>query len=102
MASAPLPPSRARAGTLLAHLLFVGGLPGQTPQLKDMHGSSFFCGRLRSGSVLAAGSGLFLIFAPVLPAAIIGTNPPVQPLSLERIAALPHAQQSVWKTYLKN
>ena len=67
-----------------------------------MRGSSFFCGRPRSGGVVAAGFGLCLIFAPVLPAAIIGTNPPAQPLSLERIAALPHAQQSVWKTYLKN
>jgi PelA/Pel-15E family pectate lyase len=51
--------------------------------------------------VLAAGFGLFLVSAPVLPAAVIGTNSPVQPLTAERIAALPRSQQSAWKDYLK-
>jgi len=37
--------------------------------------------------------------APLLPAAIIGTNPPAQPLTMERIAALPAAQQPAWKEY---
>jgi PelA/Pel-15E family pectate lyase len=83
--------------------IFIGVLSRQVPQLKNMHDSSCFFGRLPSGGVWAAGFGLFLIFAPTrLPAAIIGTNPPAQPLSLERIAALPRAEQSAWKSYLKN
>jgi PelA/Pel-15E family pectate lyase len=49
----------------------------------------------------AAGFGLFLGLVPVLPAAVIGTNSPVQPLTAERIAALPRSQQSAWKDYLK-
>ena len=36
----------------------------------------------------------------LLPAAIIGTNTPAQPLTAERIASLPVAQQPVWKNYL--
>lgn len=49
--------------------------------------------------------GLFalaLADAPLLPAAIIGTNTPSQPLTAGRIATLPRAQQSAWKKYLKN
>lgn len=44
---------------------------------------------------------LLLAFVPVLPGAIIGTNLPAQSLTAERIAALPRAQYSVWKGYLK-
>jgi PelA/Pel-15E family pectate lyase len=51
--------------------------------------------------MIAAWLALLLTFAPALPAAIIGTNPPAQSLTAERIAALPHAQQSAWKDYLK-
>jgi len=34
--------------------------------------------------------------------AIIGTNPPALPLTLERIANLPANEESAWKSYLKN
>ncbi len=47
--------------------------------------------------MLALASG----FAPLLSAAIIGTNPPALPLTAERIAALPAAQQPAWKQYLE-
>jgi hypothetical protein len=42
------------------------------------------------------------IFAstPLSRAAIIGTNPPALPVTLERIATLPAAQQPAWKEYL--
>ena len=43
----------------------------------------------------------FLSCAPLLFAAVIGTNTPSLPLSSVRIATLPPAQQSVWKKYLK-
>ena len=45
---------------------------------------------------------LSFVFSTALPAAIIGTNSPAQPLTAERIAALPRAQQSAWKDYLKH
>jgi PelA/Pel-15E family pectate lyase len=51
--------------------------------------------------MIAAWLALLLAFVQALPAAIIGTNPPAQPLTAERIAALPLAQQSVWKDYLE-
>lgn len=35
------------------------------------------------------------------PAAILGTNTPARPLTQDRIAHLPRAQQSAWKDYLK-
>ena len=38
--------------------------------------------------------------APALFAAVIGTNPPCPPLSAERIAALPPADQAAWRDYL--
>jgi len=38
--------------------------------------------------------------APPSQAAIIGTNPPAQPLTEDRIAALPAALQPAWKEYL--
>jgi PelA/Pel-15E family pectate lyase len=41
-----------------------------------------------------------LLTAPVLPAAIIGTNTPAQEITDESIATLPPAQQRVWKQYL--
>ena len=34
-------------------------------------------------------------------ASVVGTNPPSQPLTEERIATLPHAQQAAWKAYLQ-
>ncbi len=36
-----------------------------------------------------------------LPGAIIGTNPPVLPLTAERIAALPAGQRPAWQEYLE-
>jgi PelA/Pel-15E family pectate lyase len=42
-----------------------------------------------------------LIIAMHLSAAIIGTNIPAAPLTAERIAALPAAQQPAWKNYLE-
>jgi PelA/Pel-15E family pectate lyase len=43
---------------------------------------------------------LLLDVTPFLPAAVIGTNPPASPLTLERIAALPTDRQTAWKEYL--
>jgi PelA/Pel-15E family pectate lyase len=40
-------------------------------------------------------------FSPLVSAAVIGTNTPASPLTSERIATLPTAQQAVWKEYLK-
>jgi PelA/Pel-15E family pectate lyase len=34
-------------------------------------------------------------------ASVVGTNPPSQPLTAERIAALPAGQQAAWKEYLE-
>jgi PelA/Pel-15E family pectate lyase len=34
-------------------------------------------------------------------AAVVGTNPPSQPVTEQRIATLPHSQQSAWKAYLE-
>jgi PelA/Pel-15E family pectate lyase len=46
-------------------------------------------------------AGLAALFAPaLLCAAVIGTNPPSQPLTAERIAALPAADQPAWRAYL--
>jgi PelA/Pel-15E family pectate lyase len=39
--------------------------------------------------------------APLLPAAIIGTNSPAQPLTKERIDGLPASVRSRWKQYLE-
>jgi len=44
---------------------------------------------------------LFFSAAAGRPAAIIGTNPPALPLTAQRIAALPEAQRSEWRAYLK-
>jgi PelA/Pel-15E family pectate lyase len=45
---------------------------------------------------------LAVIFtAATLSAAVIGTNTPAQPLTRERIAALPAAQQPAWREYLE-
>jgi PelA/Pel-15E family pectate lyase len=41
-------------------------------------------------------------FAPLLSAAVIGTNTPALPLTGERITTLPASQQAVWKKYLKH
>ncbi|HTY86809.1 MAG TPA: pectate lyase [Candidatus Acidoferrum sp.] len=46
-------------------------------------------------------TGLAAVVAPGVSAAVIGTNQPAQPLTAERIAALPPAQQFVWKEYLQ-
>jgi PelA/Pel-15E family pectate lyase len=45
---------------------------------------------------------LFFIGTLDLSGAIIGTNPPALPLTLERIATLPAHKQPSWKAYLKN
>jgi PelA/Pel-15E family pectate lyase len=66
-----------------------------------MHRPTKFSNLLCRHGVPAVGLGLFLAFAPLLPAAVIGTNSPVQPLTAERVAALPRSQQSAWKDYLK-
>jgi PelA/Pel-15E family pectate lyase len=66
-----------------------------------MAGSSEFPLRLRRWRFFAVVTGLFFAFTQLLPAAIIGTNPPAQPLTVERIAALPRAQQSAWMQYWK-
>ena len=42
----------------------------------------------------------FVLAAPALPAAIIGTNTPAGEITDESIATLPPAQQRVWKQYL--
>jgi len=42
-----------------------------------------------------------ILAAASLPAAVIGTNTPAQPLTRERIAALPSVQQPVWREYLE-
>src|SRR5262245_39080540 len=47
------------------------------------------------------GVGLFLAAATPSPAAILGTNSAAEPLTEQRIAALPKAEQSAWKEYLK-
>ena len=46
---------------------------------------------------------VLLLFATAhLRAAIIGTNPPALPVTLERIATLPAAQQPAWREYLEH
>ena len=57
--------------------------------------------RLRWFSV-AAVAGLFWAFIPLAPAAIIGTNLPAQPVTVERVTALPRAQRAAWLDYLKH
>lgn len=42
-----------------------------------------------------------LAFPSLLPAAVIGKNPPSLPLTAERIAALPADQRPVWQAYLE-
>jgi PelA/Pel-15E family pectate lyase len=66
-----------------------------------MHGSSGCFLRLRAWRFFAVVTGPLLAYTTVLPAAIIGTNPPAQSLTGERIAALPRAQQSAWREYLR-
>lgn len=44
-------------------------------------------------------ASLSFLLAP-LSAAVIGTNPPCLPLSVERLAALPSAEQTAWRDYL--
>ena len=51
----------------------------------------------RLGVLLLLASG----FAPHAPATIIGTNPPAQALTEERIAALPPSQCVEWQKYLE-
>jgi PelA/Pel-15E family pectate lyase len=58
-------------------------------------GFCFFCRRCLPGLALAVS------FNPLLSAAIIGTNTPAPPLTRQRIATLPAAQQAVWTEYLK-
>jgi PelA/Pel-15E family pectate lyase len=42
-----------------------------------------------------------MLAAAPLPAAVIGTNTPAQPLTRERIATLPPARQPAWRKYLE-
>jgi PelA/Pel-15E family pectate lyase len=58
---------------------------------------------MKCSAALPAGLLLFALLGSAAPAsaAIIGTNPPAQPLSLQRIAALPKADQPAWKEYLQ-
>jgi PelA/Pel-15E family pectate lyase len=51
-------------------------------------------------ATLAVCFALVLGIAQDAPAAVIGTNPPASPLTLERIAPLPPDRQTVWKEYL--
>jgi PelA/Pel-15E family pectate lyase len=51
--------------------------------------------------VAALGLSLWLWQPVLLPAAILGTNQPAQPLTPERIAALPADRQRAWKDYLE-
>ena len=44
---------------------------------------------------------LIVGLAETLPAAIIGTNSPAQPVTLQRIGALPQTQRAAWQEYLK-
>ena len=44
--------------------------------------------------------GAVLSHAALLPAAIIGTNIPAKPLTVERIGSLPPARQPAWRKYL--
>jgi PelA/Pel-15E family pectate lyase len=89
------------AQLIAAPAIFVGALSKQVAQLKNMHGSpACFC-RPRQRPAFPAWLGLLLAFAPALPAAIIGTNPPARSLTAERISALPRTQQPAWKDYLK-
>lgn len=60
-------------------------------------GFGFWHGRCLRGIVLA----FALSFAPLLSAAVIGTNTPAPSLTSERMATLPKAQQAIWKKYLK-
>lgn len=53
------------------------------------------CRAAALGLLLSAG----LLASPVL-AGVIGTNVPAQPITAERIARLPPAQQQAWKAYL--
>jgi PelA/Pel-15E family pectate lyase len=51
------------------------------------------------------GRRIFIVFsigAVHLSGAIIGTNPPALPLTLQRIATLPADKQAAWKAYFKN
>jgi len=66
-----------------------------------MHRSPMVLNWLHQWIVLAAGLILLPVFTQTLFAAIIGTNSPAQPLTAERIAALPRAQRSAWMDYLK-
>lgn len=75
--------------------------PAKQSQLKNMRRSLCVSFQLCLRRFFTAGTGLLLVSAPALSAAIIGTNLPAQPLTAERIAALPHDQQSAWKDYLE-
>jgi PelA/Pel-15E family pectate lyase len=44
---------------------------------------------------------LLLGAAPLVPAAIIGTNPPAQALTIDRVDGLPAGQQPPWNAYLE-
>jgi len=53
-----------------------------------------------SPHVLGRTASLIALLSVRLSAAVIGTNPPALPLTAERIAALPAAEQPAWRDYL--
>lgn len=53
----------------------------------------------RTVFVLFAASAVFT-FAPAVFAAVIGTNPPAQPLTTDRVERLPVEQRAEWENYL--
>jgi PelA/Pel-15E family pectate lyase len=72
-----------------------------------MHQNVLLCSSRRQWSEYSRGVCGCLVLALALglasraAAAIIGTNVPAQPVTFERIAALPASQQGPWKKYLK-
>jgi PelA/Pel-15E family pectate lyase len=50
--------------------------------------------------LLKIASRVLLVWPVLLSAAIVGTNPPSLPLTVERIAELPAAEQAEWRDYL--
>jgi len=75
---------------------------------KNQTGPLSLCLRKSRLSKFSMTKTIFLLFGlafatgPVASAAIIGTNSPALPLTLDRIATLPAAEQPAWKEYLKH
>jgi hypothetical protein len=57
---------------------------------------------MRSGFFLISLAGfLGLATVGLAAGAVVGTNPPSEPVTEQRIAALPKGQQAAWKAYLE-